>query len=142
MALWSVWLCSYLLQLIFTNGCGLSAHSRVISGGTLLPSTQYVGGSKPVLWLSNHVCAVSREFGETHYQYTLIESKGDVAAEKICFPAGNEVRHPVNMASGMCRRFWTIIPSNPNQTGKKAPVEVFQFAGSLTEKRGFRAVDL
>lgn len=84
--------------------CGLSAHSRVISGGTLLPSTQFVHrGSKPALWLSNQICAVPGEYREAernhkaHYQYFLIESNGDVAMvrrreRKELFCAGSPQR--------------------------------------------------
>lgn len=84
--------CSVERLLISTNSCGCFRRLppqlflwRVISRGTRLPSAQYVWGSKPALWLSNHVSAVSWEYRGAHYQYVLIESSGHVAAEKIGF---------------------------------------------------------
>lgn len=84
--------CSAERQLISTNSCGCFRRLppqlfrwRVISRGTRVPSAQNVWRSKPALWLSNHVSAVSWEYREAHYQYILMESSGDVAAEKMGF---------------------------------------------------------
>lgn len=74
---------------LFSPCCspGLSAHSRVISVGTLLPSAKCARrGSKPGVRLSNQICAVPGEYREAernhkvHYQYIfLIGWSGDVA---------------------------------------------------------------
>lgn len=123
--------CSAEFLLIFTNGrhqppfspcrtCSLSADSRVISGGTLLSPAQCERrGSKSSLWLSNQICAVPGEYRgaernlKAHYQYFLNRIKrrcghGVTQGKKRAFPFGfsteNEVRIPLNAASGMCTR--------------------------------------
>lgn len=106
--------------------CSLSADSRVISGGTLLSPAQCERrGSKSSLWLSNQICAVPGEYREAernrkaHYQYYLNRIKrqcghGVTQGKKRAFPCGfsteNEVRIPLNAASGMCSRVKCRIP--------------------------------
>lgn len=133
--------------------CSLSAHSRVISGGTLLPSAQCVRrGSKPALWLSNQICAVPGEYRQAErnrkarYQYFFVNRRqrghGVMQGRKRTFPCSvqNEVRPPLNTASGMCSnvKFWIpqLCAAKPHRSKKaSAPEEpCFYLQKGLTMK--------